>query len=408
MRWREYAELIADSLIHQKVRAILTTSGVIFGVAAVVAMTSISEGARREILDSIRELGTNTLIIQHTQPDNEAKQIEQRSKWPAGLSMNDVDQLSQVVPPETHLIPIRHLKAEVRFPVLKDAKLVGTLPNFPTAVPVHQTAGRFFHQEDGNRQVAVISSSLAHELYPMQNPLRHQLKIEDLWFTIIGIVDPPQGSFRAGGLDFSSMGRDIYIPLDALTQRTGLKANASELQTIVVKVQHESQVREVASLLHRNLLRRHLGVEDTRVIVPLDLLRQRQRAQRVFSIVMGAIASIALLTGGIGIMNIMLSSVLERTREIGVRRAIGATRKNVAFQFLAEAVFLCVLGGVVGVLFGVGLAYGITKVAGWRTVIGLQAVFSAMLISAAVGILFGWWPARKAGQMNVINAIRYE
>ena len=206
-----------------------------------------------------------------------------------------------------------------------------------------------------------------------------------------------------GGFEIPSMERDVYLPLSAMETRFPHESQRSPLQSIIVQAENEDQVRAMAVAIERILARRHRNTADFDVIVPVELLKQSQQTQRIFNIVMGAIASISLLVGGIGIMNIMLSNVLERTREIGVRRAVGATRRNVVSQFLLEAMLLSVLGGLIGVILGGLMAWAITLYAGWTTVVGLWAILLAFGVSAGVGILFGWWPAKKAADMNVIN-----
>lgn len=408
MRWQDYIKTILDSMVHQRVRALLTISGVVFGVAAVVAMTSISDGARAEIMDTIRELGTSTLFVQHTASSDSEQGGNVNPEWSKGLTEEDCSGLRMLLPAESRFAPISSKHVSLSSPVTIPVMLVGTTAEFVEVFPVHLTSGRFITRTDQNQCVAVLTSTLVRELFPTSDPLQGEIKIDDHWFTIIGIVDVPLNSIRVGNLDFASIQRGIYLPHGVIQKRLGVSPSESPVQTIIIKLGSEAQVRPAAEVLTRYLIRRHNGVKDTEVIVPMDLLKKKQSAQRVFAIVMGAIASISLLTGGIGIMNTMLSSVLERTQEIGVRRAMGAKRREVTLQFLTEALVLCLLGGVVGIIVGIALAAGITQSAGWRTLVGVHTVVAAITVSGVVGVVFGWWPAHKAANMDIINAIRYE
>ena len=222
------------------------------------------------------------------------------------------------------------------------------------------------------------------------------------------MINPPLEGFGTIGLNMPSAQFDLYVPLATLNARYAVGKGKEPLSALLVQIRDSDHVEGAAAAMKRILTRRHRGATDYEIVVPVELLRQSQQTQRIFNIVMGTIASISLLVGGIGIMNIMLSNVLERTREIGVRRAMGATRNDVVMQFLLEAVLLCIIGGAIGIVIGIGMSWLISAYAGWRTSVGPWAVLLAFGVSASVGIGFGWWPARKAAEMDVINALRYE
>ncbi|NUO78692.1 FtsX-like permease family protein [candidate division KSB1 bacterium] len=231
------------------------------------------------------------------------------------------------------------------------------------------------------------------------------MKLGEAWFTVVGVMERKLFNASDGTED---MNRQIYIPLTTAMQRLMRQPFESEIDRIVARVQEPERVREAANIINTTLLRRHKEAEDFQISIPEELLRQRQKTQRIFNIVMGCIAGISLLVGGIGIMNIMLASVMERTREIGIRRAIGATRKDVMGQFLVEATLLSFCGGMVGILLGWSMTRVITFYAGWKTIVSFASIALAFGVSAAVGILFGFFPAKQAARLDPIESLRYE
>jgi putative ABC transport system permease protein len=399
-----------DALLAQKLRSFLTMLGIIFGVAAVIAMTSISAGAQSEILDAIQNLGVNNIIVSAKEPDDRDQVQENRRKNPNWLTVEDKAALRELLTDASPIVPIRRVEEKVKLPQQAGAGIVGTSPDFQVVFNTRLTAGRFISADDNDQRapVAIITETLRRDLFPLENPLGKQLKVKDSWFTIVGVIQPPLGGFTSAGLDLPDMSEDVYVPLETLNARFAINRSKSPLEAIVIRVLDENKVRSVAIAAERVLTRRHHQAEDFDIIVPVELLEQSKQTQRIFNIVMGTIASISLLVGGIGIMNIMLSNVVERTKEIGVRRAMGARRSDVVSQFLLEAVLLSMFGGLVGVVVGVTMAWSITRFAGWNTSIGPFAVVLAFGVSATVGIVFGWWPAKKAAEMDVINALRHE
>ncbi|MCB2211261.1 ABC transporter permease [bacterium] len=399
-----------DALLAQKLRSFLTTLGIIFGVAAVIAMTSISAGAQSEILEAIQSLGVNNIIVSTHEPDDRNQLLENQRKNPNWLTLDDAAALDELLVDVDLIVPLRRVGEKVQLPERAGTGIVGTSADFASVFFATLTGGRFLSENDSRTRapVAVITESLRRDLYPLSNPLGESLKIGDSWFTIVGVIQPPLGGFTSAGLDLPDMSKDVYVPLETLNARFAVNRSTSPLEALILRVPDEDKLQPVAATITRILTRRHNQAADFELIVPVELLEQSRQTQRIFNIVMGTIASISLLVGGIGIMNIMLSNVVERTREIGVRRAMGARQSDVVSQFLLEAVLLSLIGGLVGVIVGILMAWGITKFAGWNTAIGPLAVVLAFGVSATVGIIFGWWPAKKAAHLDVINAIRHE
>ena len=244
-------------------------------------------------------------------------------------------------------------------------------------------------------------------LFPFGGAIGSTVKVEDQWLTVIGVLAHRLPSGAEGGVD-RDPDDEVLLPVTALLQRFLHQPEGSELSRLTVRVRNADQVNEAAALLERVIARRHRGVDDVRIVVPEALLRQQQRTQRIFNVVMGTIAGISLLVGGIGIMNIMLAAVLERTREIGIRRAVGAKRSDVLAQFLTEAVLVSVSGGLIGIVLGLVLTAVIAAGAGWPVAVSLPGVALAFSVSVAVGIVFGYVPARNAAQLDPIESLRYE
>lgn len=408
---RTYSENIRiglDALLAQKTRSLLTMLGIIFGVAAVVAMQSIGAGARQEVMEAIRVLGVNNIIIKSLELED--KELEKAVETnPKRLHPKDAQALRKILPNVRYVVPVKRLDATIRVPQEVKISVVGTSPQYQEMLTLPISEGRFLtaSDENGKMPVAVISQPLKRRLFPIERASGKKIKVGKTWFTIVGVVDPP-GAAGVRGVEVRDMSLDLYCPLSTLKNKFGIDRSTSPLDEIKLQVTDESYVPTTSIAAERIMKRRHRDAGDYEIVVPVELLKQSQQTQRIFNIVMGAIASISLLVGGIGIMNIMLSNVLERTREIGVRRAVGAKQSDVVSQFLIEAVLLSVVGGLIGILIGILMAWSITVYAGWATEVGILAVIVAFGVSAGVGVLFGWWPAKKAAEMNVINALRYE
>ncbi|MBI5727253.1 MAG: ABC transporter permease [Ignavibacteriales bacterium] len=434
MHAKESFRLGLTGLFSNKTRAALTMLGIVFGVASVISMMSIGEGARRETLQQIEMLGTNNIIINKKAVNAEDGKP---AKFSPGLSIKDAQSIMAVNPMLSGITPLRQTELNVlyksEFTLLN---IIGTTPEYPITFNSRMTEGYFFNSShmENYENVCVIGSGIRNQLFRFENPLKEKLKIGDQWFKIIGIVAPKaisQEGMKSFGLRDFNM--DIYIPLSTMTgkmeklevntqaivrrgNRRGGGNNDDDVKVVdknsvdqlTAKVKPDADLRAAAALVEKILDRKHFGVKDYQLILPEQLLEQKQKTQKIFNVVMGAIAGISLLVGGIGIMNIMLANILERTREIGIRRAVGATKADILSQFLFEAVTISVTGGVAGIIVGFLLTGAISKYAEWKTVISPVAVLISFFISAATGIIFGIYPAKKAADKNPIESLRYE
>jgi putative ABC transport system permease protein len=420
-------------LVH-RIRSVLTALGIIFGVAAVIAMLSIGEGARLEALEQIRLMGVNNIIIKSRELTTEAFE-KAKANFSPGLLALDGDAISEVCPEIETVVPHWEKVTPAQHDAEKlEVKVIGTTPGFLSAYGYKLSAGRFFDQTHLQNQenVCVLGSDVKDKLFHFEQPIGQSIKIDNQWFTVIGVMTNQLApSTKVENLDVRNLNIDVYIPLTTaqyklVRYKSGNNSNVTfmgggvrvsngknprpkmELDQLTVKLASESQIDEITDIIQRILARRHFGVKDYEVVVPEALVRQSQKTQQIFNVVMGAIASISLLVGGIGIMNIMLASVLERTKEIGIRRAVGATRADVLGQFLFEALFLSIVGGLIGIILGWLLTSAITLYAGWRTVVSIPAIFLAFTVSAGVGVGFGYYPAKKAASQNPIESLHYE
>ncbi len=359
-----------DGLWSHKLRSGLTTLGVIFGIAAVIGMASIGEGARREALRQIEIMGASNILIDEARPEDERELETAVEKNPKGLTLADAATVEAIVGDALRIIPQRMGEwvvaagdREARLTIVASPAHYFDLPK------VRLMSGRAFTwlDETDARRVCVLGWDARRELFPIGSPLGKRIRVEKQLFTVVGVTDRRLVGGDIEGVELRNRNRDIYVPLETVMKRWPPDPGESELNRIVVQMPGTEGLRRWARLIERILNRRHNGIVDYKVTVPLELLQQHQRTQHIFNIVMGTIASISLLVGGIGIMNIMLASVLERTREIGIRRAMGARRIDITRQFLTEAVILSLSGGIVGVMLGVALAHGISMYAGWKT-----------------------------------------
>ncbi len=402
-----------DGLSSHRLRSGLTALGVIFGVAAVVAMASIGEGAKREALRQIELMGASNILIEDQEPEEGEAAKAALEKSAHGITLNDAEALREIIPDARRVVPMKTDDLEVsgggkrvRLNVVASTSELFALHNMKLLL------GRRIDETDEitQRRVCLLGWSARRELFPLVNPIGKDIRVRNTVFTVVGVIERrATGGGEIEGVKLRDENRDIYIPLSVELKLRNLRPKSgSDLTRITVEMNNPDNLVAVGNLIQRTFQRRHRGVADFAVIIPEQLLRQHQATQRIFNIVMGAIASISLMVGGIGIMNIMLASVLERTREIGIRRAIGATQSDITRQFLTEAVILSLFGGIVGVILGIGLARGISIYAGWETAVSIWAVFVAVTVSAGVGVIFGWLPARSAAKLDPITALRYE
>ena len=414
MDLRETVSLSLIGLLSHKLRTMLTMLGIIFGVAAVIAMLSIGEGAKQESLEQIRQMGISNIIVQHwDKEDDQEDSADADQNKSQGLTWDDARSIERICLLAEYVTPQRELKikAQAHGNTFR-TMAVGTTAEYLTVLDARIGSGVYFSAEDLReaKRVCVLGADAKRALFFFDDPLGGRVKIRNQWFTVIGVLaDKGAAGGKIGGvLEVRNTDEDIYIPLTTMLTRFHWEPADAELSQITVKISASKQLQEAAAIVRTILNRRHRGVEDFKIAIPEELLRQSQKTQQIFNIVMGCIAGISLVVGGIGIMNIMLASVLERTREIGIRRALGARRNDILSQFLVESLLVSLLGGLIGVILGYAVPEIITLYAGWRTIVQPWTIALAFGVSASVGIGFGIYPARQAALLNPIDALRYE
>jgi len=401
-----------QSLRSHRLRAFLTMLGMIFGVGAVIAMLSIGAGAEKQALALIDALGVRNVMVQVKEPTRDAE-LQELRKTSVGLTERDARAIADAVPGVARVAQ----KAVVdTYKVLGDAgrakpRVLGVSPGFGEMMHLSAAEGRFLDQDDllTFAQVCVIGQTVRKDLFGYGPAIGRTLKINERWLTVVGVLAPARGAGReVQGVRLASTGNDVFIPVTTAQRKFQTTPMKSPLDELIVEIKPGESPQQAAAMIDALMQRLHGGASDYTLVVPEALLEQSRRTQRLFDIVMGCIAGISLLVGGIGIMNIMLATVLERTREIGVRRALGATRKDVKTQFMIEAFTISAAGGMVGILMGVTIAKGVAFYAGWDTVVTFTSIFLATAVSVGVGLVSGMYPAARAAQLDPIEALRYE
>ncbi len=407
-------QLGLDNLRAHKLRSLLTMMGMIFGVAAVVAMLSIGAGAQQEVMAFIEQLGVRNLIVE-ARESNSWESLQKVRKISPGLTLQDY----RVI--QANLEGITAHTARKRF---TPAKLMprpqGEVPvvygvdtGYIQIANLRVVLGRFFDDKEAaaGAPVAILGEAASAALFGADDPVGKYAKINDQWFQIIGVAGP-QLTVQAdvAGVPAQDRNNLIYVPLAAAIFR--LEDNQTqyrdEIDGIYLQLESSASIPAGAALLRGLLNASHGEAGDFSIVSPAELLAQQRRTQRIFEMVMVAIASISLLVGGIGIMNIMLASVMERTREIGVRRAIGAKKRDVIRQFLIETTIISLAGGIMGVIVGVGLSQLIGYLAGWSTIVTTTSIVLAFVVSVAIGLIFGLYPAARAASLDPVKALHYE
>ncbi len=433
MRWfgvKRTVKLGVKSLWMHRLRSTLTTLGIVFGVCSVIAMLAIGEGASRETQKAIARLGSTNLIVETIKPPEEQTDTgDMQGVRKYGLTYVDAESIRNTVPNIEVVVPIREIDQQARYLNRKVAiKIVGTIPWYTKISPIELVRGRFLSSIDLHHQqnVCVVDEVVARNLFTFDDPIDKDVKVQGSYYRVVGLVGAPaqvtgQSRFGNNTTAVASPGGgavgNVYIPLTTAKSRfTELTASFSggsrnlekiELQKITVKVDSAEQVLPMRDILDALLSRLH-EKQDYRIVVPLEQLRQAARIKRIYSIVLGSIAAISLLVGGIGIMNIMLATVSERTREIGIRRALGAKKRDIIVQFLSETLLLTLLGGVLGIILGAIIPFMVTRFGNMPTVITGSSLVLAFGVSAAVGITFGLYPAYRAANMDPIESLRHE
>lgn len=438
-----------ESILSNKLRSFLTALGIIFGVAAVISMLAIGKGAQQEILDQIKMVGVNNIIITPiVQPKGQDEDSDnggaskQKAKFSPGLNLKDVNAIKEILPTVKRISPEITLNSfVVQNGKRASAKLLGVSNAYFDIFNLKLSEGIFFndYQEENGITVCVIGANIAQTFFSKENPIGKYIKFDRVWLRIIGVIarnDVKLTGFENTGINV--MNDNIYVPVKTMLLRFQNRAlvssrisnstirsggfilsissvpsqnsdnNYHQLDKIIVQVNESKELDPSTKLLSRMILRRHQEVRDFEITVPELLLKQEQRTKDIFNLVLGAIASISLLVGGIGIMNIMFATVMERIKEIGTRMAIGARKQDIVVQFLSEAVLISVTGGLLGVIIGIVTSRLINDFSGILTIISPFSVIIAFFVSASVGIIFGYSPAKRASEKDPIESLRYE
>jgi putative ABC transport system permease protein len=411
----KFIKLAVKSLLQHKLRATLSILGVVCGVAAVLSMLSVGEGAKRESLAQIEQLGARNIYVKSVS-QTETQERKSRAKLSQGLTLYDAQRILNGCRDVQDVAGLRELKASV-FGAAKDVTplIVASTPNYAPLLKIPIGNGRFISDQDmqESKLVCVVGDNVANSM-GVSGIIGNHLRIENSLFNIVGILRRIESKVeKSGAISLRNYNDMVFIPLTAsnLVNKTASSSgpNASpEVTELIVAVSTSQQVLKSVPAVKRTLEITHGGVDDYQIVVPQELLNQSRKIQRTFNIVLGSIAFISLLVGGIGIMNIMLATVSERTKEIGIRRAFGATYRDIIIQFLAEATILTFTGGIIGIIVGLGGVWAISAIAKWNTAITMLSLVLPLLTAILVGIFFGLYPAYAAAKMDPIAALRYE
>jgi putative ABC transport system permease protein len=434
--------LAMEAVMANRLRALLTGLGILFGVAAVIAMLAIGTGAKQSILDRMKLIGTNNIVVESVIPDDEGESESaeatstsnnnesNKRPWSPGLTLEDFAALQNIMPSVEKVSPEIVLSTNfIQSAKLVKGRCVGVTNAFFELNNLQLSQGLFFHEQhlEGGRPVCIIGKNVQTKFFPNDSPIGKKIKAGNTWLTVIGVLEKRAASRESlQNLGIRDYNDDVYIPVttallrfedrakisnDDVRRRRGSdneEENYHQLDRVVVRVNDSRYLRASADVLARMLKRRHHDVVDFEIEVPELLLEEQQKTQETFNLVLAAIAGISLLVGGIGIMNIMLASVLERIKEIGLRRSLGAKQSDIIQQFLFEAVFISLLGGLLGVIIGVLAAQIITASFKIPAVVTAWSIILSFGVAASVGLIFGIFPARKAARQDPIKALRIE
>tara|TARA_R100001143_G_scaffold63387_1_gene70117 strand:+ start:56704 stop:58047 length:1344 start_codon:yes stop_codon:yes gene_type:complete len=438
-------DIAIEAIKRNKLRSLLTSLGIIFGVASVIAMLAIGSGAQQEILANMQLLGTNNIIIQPVVEqregeveDDEAVTYDQRRYTP-GLTLEDLQSIQKQIPQVRAVSPeIIYDTQFIRAGQMRSGKLVGVNGDYFNINNFQITSGTNFtdlHFDDA-MPVAIIGYGVRTRFFPGENPMGKRIKAGNVWYSVVGVLQERQlTSSQIENLGLRDFNMDIFVPAESVLLRYRNRAaitnrdvqqeaqdsgpgntssesqsdrNYNQLDRAIIQVSDNNYSVTIAEIISRMLERRHNEVIDFEIIVPELLLQQEQRTRRIFNIVLASIASISLIVGGIGIMNIMLASVIERYREIGVRRAVGAKRQDIQLQFLTEALAISVTGGFVGIILGIAFSYLIEVTAGIVSIVTLSSIVISFGVATMIGIIFGFFPAKRAAEQEPVTALRHE
>ena len=413
-QWVPDLRLGLENLLAHRLRTLLTMLGMIFGVAAVVSMLSIGAGARQKVMALIEQMGVRNLIVE-AKETTEWQAHQKMRKISPGLTLQDYriiqDDISDIVAstPRKRFTPSKTIPK----PQQEPPTVYGVDANYTDIAGLRLIQGRFFAPDDESHGMAicVLGAAAKSNLFGAANAIGEHVKLNQTWFQVIGVVGPQLGSQTdIAGVPSQNSNNIIYVPLNAALFRLedSYSDVRDEIDGIYLHLRENADVSKVARVVRAILDSTHHDAGDFSVIVPAELLAEQKRTERLFNAVMVAIASISLLVGGIGIMNIMLASILERTREIGVRRAVGARQFDIVRQFVIEATIISFVGGSFGIIFGFAMSRLIAWLAGWSTIVTATSIALAFLVSITVGLVFGIYPAVKAARLDPVEAIRYE
>ncbi|AEV32367.1 ABC-type antimicrobial peptide transport system, permease component [Owenweeksia hongkongensis DSM 17368] len=427
-----------NALWDNKVRSILTALGIIFGVAAVITMLAIGKGAQEEILSQIKLVGVNNIEIKPVVEQSEVEVgVEQgqenNKKFSKGLDLKDANSIQKVIPSVSNISPEIILDTYViNNGIQRTAKLIGVTPSFFEISNIGLRKGRMFtnYQLEHADAVCIIGSGIAKKFFTGGEALGKELKCGSQWLTVVGITEDIAVTQKAKeNLGIRDYNMDIYTPINTMLVRyedrgkliadqggnwddedenANTNFNYHQVDRMVVQVEESELLSSSAEIISRMLKRRHNDQVDFEIMIPEHLLQQQQKTKDIFNLVLSAIAGISLLVGGIGIMNIMLASVLERTREIGTRMAIGARKNDIISQFLFEALLISLSGGVIGIILGIAGSFSISQFSEIETIVSPFAILISFGVASATGLIFGISPARKAAMQNPVESLRYE
>ncbi|MEO7300044.1 MAG: ABC transporter permease [Verrucomicrobiota bacterium] len=411
------------SLWLHRLRSLLTVLGIVFGVCSVIAMLAIGEGASFEAQEQIKNLGSQNIILRSVKPPEEQKISNNQQNYVLdyGLKYLDLQRIKATIPDVTVVVPGRIMREYVwNITRRVDCEIFGTVPWYPAMRNQRVASGRFFSEREMEEKVnvCVIGAEMAKKLFPIESPIGGDVRVGEDYYRVIGVMEALSKSVNGSSAEGSaSVVNRMFMPLSAtkahfgevlMKRRSGsFEAERVALHEVTVKVASQDNVMNVSRAI-KKLLERNHKKKDYDIIVPLELLKRAERTKQIFNIVLGSIAAISLLVGGIGIMNIMLANVTERTREIGIRRALGARRRDIITQFLVEAVMLSGTGGLLGVILGITIPFAVTYFADMVTIVTFWSPLAAFTISGLVGVVFGLYPAFRAASMDPVEALRHE
>ncbi len=445
-RYSYNVQIALEAIIANKVKSLLTALGIIFGVAAVISMLAIGNGAEQEILEQIKMVGVNNIIVTPILQANQASANDPKSssttegnqlagtksKFSKGLSLLDASSIQEIIPTVQEVCPIISFNyTAILHDISSPVKLDGTDNTYFNLFDIRLESGTLFHEKHTKEgyPVCIIGYNVKNIFFNQESPIGKYIKCGQIWLQVIGVIEKRNfvGS-GAGTTSISSTDNSIIIPVKTMLLRfrnrslirgdqvkqaslatngiPGVQEDINQLDKIIVRVRETQQLTATAKVVGNMLMRKHNDIHDFEVSIPELLLKQQQKTKNIFNIVLGALAGISLIVGGIGIMNIMLASVMERIREIGTRQAIGASRKDIVFQFLSESTLISLAGGLIGIVLGVILSKVIQSVFDIKTIISIFSIFISFGVSVFIGITFGYLPAKKAADKDPVESLR--